>query len=108
MFPRTSRIPKADVAKVIEGGISYYSPSFSLKVIKNSLNKALFTTIISKKVAKTAVLRNKNKRRVREAVKRTNNLKEGRSYALFIKKNTSGAAFQELCSEIKTLLAEVR
>ena len=107
MFSRTSRIKKADVGKIIKEGVSYHSPSFSLKVLRNNEAKNMFSVVVSKKVAKTAVSRNANKRRVREAIKKTLNIKQGFSFVLFIKKDLKTNTFKDLSNEIFALLARV-
>lgn len=90
-------------------GVSYHSPSFSLKVLKNKENKALFAVVVSKKVAKTAVSRNKNKRRAREALKKEEkNIPQDRFYILTLKKDLNIVNFSDLAIEIKELLSKVK
>ena len=67
----------------------------------------MFSVVVSKKVAKTAVSRNANKRRVREAIKKTLNIKQGFSFVLFIKKDLKTNTFKDLSNEIFALLARV-
>ncbi len=108
MFPKYSRIQKGDVLKVIKEGASYHSPSFLLKVLKNPVKTTLFAVIISKKTAKTAVSRNKNKRRVREAFKKQiKSIPQGYFYIIMLKKDLSKNLFQDIENEAKELLIKV-
>ena len=109
MFARESRIQKGDVVNIMKEGVSYHSPSFLLKVLKNNTDKSLFAVVVSKKVAKTAVARNKNKRRVREVLKKTvTKIPSGRSYIVMLKKDLNTSVFSDITSELEELLARVR
>jgi ribonuclease P protein component len=102
MFSKTYRINKHDVEKVMKKGVYYHSSFFSLKVLPNNLEKSLFAVIISKKVAKSAVLRNRNKRRVREVIKKIfDKLNFSSSYFIFIiKKDLSTLPYSDLLKEV--------
>ena len=109
MFKKGSRIDKKDVIKVIKEGATYHSPSFLLKVLKNPLKTTLFSVIVSKKVAKTAVSRNKNKRRVRVIIKKnTQNIPQERFYIIMLKKDLNKSLFQDIEKEVNELLAHIR
>jgi ribonuclease P protein component len=104
MFKKSSRIEKKDVIKVIKEGVAYHSPSFLLKVLKNPLKTTLFAVIVSKKVAKTAVSRNKNKRRVREIMKKqSKNISQGCFYIIMLKKDLNRAVFGDVKKELSEL-----
>jgi ribonuclease P protein component len=108
MFKKSSRIEKKDVIKVIKEGVAYHSPSFLLKVLKNPLKTTLFAVIVSKKVAKTAVSRNRNKRRVREIMKKqAKNIPQGCFYIIMLKKDLNKSLFQDIEKETNELLAQV-
>jgi ribonuclease P protein component len=109
MIPKYSRIQKGDVLRVIKEGASYHSPSFLLKVLKNPLKTTLFAVIVSKKVAKTAVCRNKNKRRIREIIKKySKNIPQGCFYIIMLKRDLNKSLFQDIENEMKNLLAHIR
>ena len=109
MFPKYSRIQKGDVLGVIKEGASYHSPSFLLKMSKNPLKTTLFTVIVSKKVAKTAILRNKNKRRVREIIKKhSQNIPQGYFYVIILKKDLKETSFDDVQNEIKGLFTKLK
>ncbi len=109
MFKKNSRIDKKDVVKVIKEGVSYHSPSFLLKMLKNPLKTTLFAVIVSKKVAKTAVSRNRNKRRVREAIKKqVEKIPQGYFYIVMLKKDLNGAVFRVIEEELEGLLNNIK
>ena len=109
MLKKNSRIEKKDVIKVIKEGVAYHSPSFLLKVLKNPLKTTLFAVIVSKKIAKTAVSRNKNKRRVREIIKKeTNKIKKGNFYIIMLKKDLKETAFGDVQNELKVLFTKLK
>lgn len=109
MFPKYSRIQKGDVLSVIKEGASYHSPSFLLKLLKNPKKTNLFAVIVSKKIAKTAISRNKNKRRVREIIKKeANKIPSGYFCIIILKKDLNKSLFGDIKNEINTLLAHIR
>jgi ribonuclease P protein component len=109
MFKKSSRIEKKDISNVIKEGVAYHSPSFTLKKLKNSSNATLFAVIVSKKVAKTAVSRNKNKRRVRECVKKQiHNIPQGNFYIIMLKKDLKETVFEDVKNEIRELFAKLK
>lgn len=86
---------------------SYISPFFSIKVVPGAktTEKTLFSCVVSKKLAKTAVLRNKIRRRVYEAVKKSlPSIKNGYICLVFVKKEVINADFSTLEKNISELL----
>lgn len=63
MIPKQNRINREDFEKIMKKGGIGSSSLFSLRFLKNPLNKGHFSVVVSKKVAKTAVSRNKIRRR---------------------------------------------
>jgi len=109
MFPKYSRIQKGDVLRVMKEGASYHSPSFLLKVLKNQTKNTLFAVVVSKKISKTAVARNKNKRRVREIIKKEGaKIPQGNFYIVTLKKDLNKSLFCDIQNEVKELLAHIR
>jgi ribonuclease P protein component len=69
MFAKKNRLSKSkDVQAVFAGGRVFFNPYFSLKAKKNGLMPR-FTVVVSTKVSKKAVHRNRIKRVVREFLK---------------------------------------
>lgn len=70
MLPKKNRLKKKkDFEKVLKKGKGFKEDFLILKVKKNRLKELRFGFIVSQKVSKKAVVRNKIKRRFREVVK---------------------------------------
>jgi ribonuclease P protein component len=68
--PSTNRLrKKKDIERVFGGGKRFKEGLLILKINKNTLSQTRFGFIVSQKVSKKAVLRNKIKRRLREIVR---------------------------------------
>lgn len=71
MLPQDSRLQnEKEIERVYKKGKSFKEDFLVLKVVKNSLAKSRFAFIVSQKVSKKAVARNKVKRRLRETIKK--------------------------------------
>lgn len=71
MLPKSNRlVRKKDFEKVFQKGRSFKENGLFLKKNQNNLDVSRFGFIISTKVSKKAVIRNKLKRRLREIVQR--------------------------------------
>ncbi len=71
MLPQDSRLQnEKDIERVYKKGKSFKEDFLILKVVKSNLAKSRFVFIISRKVSKKAVARNKIKRRLREIIKK--------------------------------------
>lgn len=69
MFPREQRLTrKRDLDRVYKLGSSAGTRWFFIRSLPNRQGKTRFTVIIGKKIAKKAVVRNRIKRLVRQAV----------------------------------------
>ncbi len=70
MLKKKNRLTKQnDFDKVFQKGSSSFDRIMGLKVLKNNFPENRFGVIVSNKVSKSAVERNKIKRRIREAIK---------------------------------------
>jgi ribonuclease P protein component, eubacterial len=80
MLPKINRIKKEkDFGEVFRNSRSFKNALFIFKVKENSIGVNRFGFVVSNKVSKKAVVRNKIKRRLSEAVKiRMGNIKIGR------------------------------
>ena len=66
MFARANRLTKTkDIEKVFKHGRSHYENILGIKAVSNGLNYNRFTVIVSLKVSKKAILRNRLKRQIR-------------------------------------------
>ncbi len=104
MLRRGQRIKKEEIARVISSGRGYYSPLANLKVQKTDKLSA-FSVVVGAKIAKSAVLRNKLKRRVYHIIrKHFKTIDSGYLGVVFIQKKASNALFAELEKDILYLL----
>src|ERR1051325_4661254 len=105
MLSQRQRIPKALAQEVFFRGQSFHSAHFVLKKLNSSGNPTRFAVSISKKVAKTAVLRNRTRRRVysqlRNFLERT---KSGYLVGVSVKKGGETLASAQILPEIESLL----
>ncbi len=86
MLPKINRLRKEkDFEKLFKKGESFKNGLLILKTIKNNLKEDRFGFIISKKVSKKSVVRNKIKRRLKSIVQQNiKNIKKGEDIALII------------------------
>lgn len=100
---------KKDFDRVFEAGQSFYCPILAIKSKKNDLEFNRFGIIISLKVSKKAVIRNKIRRRIREILK--NNIvknKENRDFVIIVSKNIIDKDFQEIKENILKILEKIK
>lgn len=85
MLPLNNRLKKTtDIRNVFKQGRLFKEGFLIFKTVKNDLNRSRFGFIVSQKVSKQAVVRNKVKRRMRSVVmKKLKELKTGTD-SLFI------------------------
>ena len=71
MLPKINRIKKKkDFEIIFKKGASFKNNLFILRFLKNSLGKNRFGFVVSQKVSKKAVVRNKVRRRLTESIKK--------------------------------------
>lgn len=81
------------------------SPTFRLKILENNLLYNRLGFIVSKKVDKRAVVRNRTKRRFRSCLENMSaKIKTGNDMIFLIKKEAVSKKTSEQCSLIKTML----
>jgi len=70
MLPKTYRLQKKkDIEEVFKKGRSFKEDFLVLKTVKNNLEKSCFGFVVSLKVSKKAVVRNKIRRKLNELVR---------------------------------------
>ena len=104
VFPQGQRITSVEFEAVLKKGRTTQSPLFSLCRLTN--NKLAIAVVASKKVSKKAVIRNKNKRRIRNLLKNTINNEGLGYYILFIKKDLSKTNFTEVKKDLNQLISK--
>lgn len=109
MLHKERRIPKAYFPYILKNGARYYSPHLLLYTAKigNETEKSRFSFSISKKIAKSAVVRNKMRRRGYSIIGK-NLMKFKNNHFMFFcfKKGCEKADFSALEAEIMTLISD--
>ncbi len=105
MIPKNQRISRENFENIMKKGGLTNSGLFSLRFLKNPENTTHFSVVVSKKVAKTAVLRNKIRRRGYSIFgKIQKELKNPYFIILFAKKGAEKANFNETEAQIEEIL----
>lgn len=106
MLERANRLKKKkDFEEVIRRGQEVKGPYLVLKFLKRGQQDSRIGFVVSKKVSNKATVRNRTKRRMREAVKtKVGELKQGYDLVFFAKKNITETDFWALKQEIEGLL----
>lgn len=105
MLPQRNRLKKnRDFKKLFEKGKSSKEDFLYLKVKKNNLESSRFAFVVSKKISKKAVIRNKIKRRLRELVKiKLTQIKKGLDIIIVVTPGFEVSDFLELEEIINNL-----
>ncbi len=110
MFRKKQRLcKKKEIEAVFKGGISAYNQLFGLKAINNSLEYSRYVVIISKKVNKSAVERNRIKRVVKNVLKKYDTqIKKPIDCVIISLKPVNKASFEKIEKAIVFLLRETK
>lgn len=106
MLPKKHRLSKhAEVATTTARGRSFFSQSFIIKSLTGPKQASVKITVItSVKVSKSAVVRNRVKRIIREAVhNHLNKIKSGQ-YVIIVKQAATKIPGSELSTEVTSAL----
>lgn len=88
---------------------SIAAPFFLLKVAPNGLSYNRYGFVVSKRIDKRAVVRNKIKRKVRRCIEeKLNNIQGGHDMLFIIKKNIADQSFDALSGLIQATLKKHR
>jgi len=110
VLPKKNRLKKKkDFEEIIKKGSFFPGSSLSLKVLRTDLGELRIGFVVSQKISKSAVVRNRIKRRLREAV-RSNlaQMKKGYDIIFFSKKGVEEKDFWEIKEEIEKLLKKAK
>ena len=70
MLPAANRLSKEkDFKKTFQKGKSFFTKILGVKILKNNLEASRFGIVVSTKISKKAVQRNKIKRQIREVLR---------------------------------------
>jgi ribonuclease P protein component len=112
MISKHNRISRDNFEKVMKKGGFLNSSFFTLRFLKDPLNSIHFSVVVAKKVAKTAVSRNKIRRRAYSVLGRSvkNPRLRGQAYfvILFGKKGVEKATFAEVEADILLALEKAK
>lgn len=111
MLPKQNRLnKKSDLEKVFKEGRSFKNSTFVLRFTKNNLkNPARFGIIVSGKVSKKAVIRNKIKRRIRAVIRELLvKIKPGTWVVLIAQDLAAQKSFQEIKEQLINLFYKAK
>lgn len=106
MLKKINRISKRkEFEEIKKEGAVYQFPLFGLAVLKKEDKEKKFGFIISKKISKRAVDRNRIKRLLAESIKQNlGEIKEGFRGIFLVKKNILGRKFDEIKKEVDKII----
>lgn len=110
MLPLKNRLKKKkDFDEVFKKGKGIEGFFLFLKIKNNDLEESRFGFIVSQKVSKKAVIRNKIKRRLRETIaSKKNFIKQGLDVVVLAKKGAERKNFLETKEELVGLLKKIK
>ncbi|MCX6731554.1 MAG: ribonuclease P protein component [Candidatus Parcubacteria bacterium] len=104
MLAKKNRINKKLFEEIFKRGKIFSSPNLSLKIAPTTEKQSRFTFVVSSKVAKRAVDRNKIKRRARNIVRKfLPEIKKQINAIIFFRKGAGKMTFSELEKEINDI-----
>ncbi|NUM25931.1 MAG: ribonuclease P protein component [Candidatus Buchananbacteria bacterium] len=106
MLPTSYRLTQEkDFRRITVSGKSFFSHFFRLRLAKNNLKISRFAVVISSRVSKKAVMRNRLKRQLREII-RLNLAKIKGGFDVVVSSNSKAldANYQELEQQLLQLL----
>ncbi|MAG29055.1 ribonuclease P protein component [bacterium] len=98
LYSKNRLAKRADIERVFKKGRSFFVGNLGIRLAKNSLKVSRFTVVVSTKVSKKAVERNKLKRRMREIIRKEilPNTKPGFDGVISTKKPLLDSSFDDL------------
>jgi ribonuclease P protein component len=114
MLPKKNRISRVLFDTVLKDGAFFHSQNLSFRVVKAQKRLSKFSFVVSKKVSKSAVVRNLLRRRGYSVLKSIIGTKSKEKMdnailgAFFFKKGAEKLGFDEVRGEIEFLLKKAR
>ncbi len=109
MLPKKHRLKKKkEFERVFKEGKAAKKDFLFIKFIKNDLDATRFGFVVSKKISKKAVVRNKVKRRLREAAREMlSDIKPGYDVVVVAQKGIENLDFFQIKDNLKQLLKKI-
>jgi ribonuclease P protein component len=107
MISKKNRVNKGLFDKIFKEGAFIHSPIFMFKYVKNPGNKGIFSFVVPKTVAKTAVKRNSLRRKGYNTLKNIGII-DGISGVFFYKKGTSLSSLPEIRESVTMILKKFK
>jgi len=110
MLAKKNRLKrKKDFKLILKEGKMFKEDFLILKFVKNNLNQSRFGIIVSQKISKKAILRNKVKRRIRESIKmELAEIKNGFDITLIAVPGLETKSFHEIKGMIDKIFAKTK
>jgi ribonuclease P protein component len=111
MFPRQHRLKKeTDIKRLFsQQGRGVFDGVCGIKYARNALGVSRFTVILGGKVSKSAVVRNRLRRQIREIVRRRLTVvKPGFDVAFLVRPAALGKSYQDLETAVVGVLKKAR
>ena len=107
MFAKHNRLGKTtDIQLTFARGRSFFNPFFTIRLLRKSAGASRFTIVVSTKVSKRAVRRNRLRRLIREVIKqRMTHLPIG-DYIIILKPAITKISEEQMVREFKNFIAE--
>ncbi len=110
MLPKKHRMSQALAHEVFVSGTTTSSPFFLVKVlIGGGFDRALCAVSVSKKIAPSAVDRNRTRRRVYSVLRgQWTRVRPGAVFGIVVKKGGESLPFEKLIHEVESVLVHAR
>lgn len=107
-MPKNSLSKKKDFDQIFKIGQSFYCPFLGIKARKNELDFNQLGIVIGLKVSKSAVVRNKIKRQIREIVKKLPDRKNHYDLLVIVKREILEQNFVDIKEQLLKLFAKIK
>ena len=110
MLEKVLRLTKnKEFDSVFKEGKSVYGRLLGIKIKKNELSYNRFGILLSTKVSKSAVIRNKNKRRIKGIIFEENKIiKQGHDIIIIVFPLILNKKFEEIREDIKNIFTKLK
>lgn len=110
MLPRSNRLTKkSDFENAFKKGSSFDEKIFFLKLARNDLSYSRFGFVVSRKISKKAVIRNKIKRVLREIIRlELKKIKTGFDAIIIAKPDITEKTYRQIEETIERVLRKSR